>query len=364
MKLVVALLAVVALAAPAAPAQSAGSDGAPRAALAGRAGTAPRVDGVLDDPAWASAPVISGFLQHEPFEGRPVSERTEVRIVFDRDAIYLGAWLYDADPSGIVRGETRRDARVDDTDAFLIVFDTYLDRQNGFVFGTTPAGIEYDGQVAREGTGSGIQSTRQQGGATAGFNLNWDGSWEVATSADGQGWYAEFRIPFSTLRYGQGGEQTWGLNLARHIRRRNEQAFWSPVGRQFSLWRISSAGRLQGIEAPVRRMVQFTPYALGSSSRDYTSSAPVTGSCGRLSCRFDLGSYAGEVAFGGDAKVGVTPSLTLDLTYNTDFAQVEVDEQQVNLTRFNLFFPEKRPFFLENAGSFSVGSSRTSRAAP
>ncbi|MBI2403108.1 MAG: carbohydrate binding family 9 domain-containing protein [Gemmatimonadetes bacterium] len=321
---VVALLALVALAAPVAWAQSADLGPAPRA-LAARAEAAPRVDGVLDDPAWASALVISGFMQHEPFEGRPASERTEVRILFDQDAIYVGAWLYDADPTGIVRGETRRDARIDDTDAFLIVLDTYHDRQNAFVFGTTPAGIEYDGQVVREGTGSGIQSLRQQGGATAGFNLNWDGSWEVATSADEQGWYAEFRIPFSTLRYGQGGEQTWGLNLARHIRRRNEQSFWSPVGRQFTLWRVSSAGTLDGIEAPVRRTVQITPYSLASTSKDYASVAPVPEECARLSCRFDMGSYAGDVALGGDAKLGLTPSLTLDLTYNTDFAQVEVD---------------------------------------
>jgi len=352
------LLALAVLAAPVAWAQSGDSAPAPRTARATRTETAPRVNGNLDDPAWASAPAISGFVQHEPFEGRPVSERTEVRILYDQDAVYLGAWLYDADPSGIVRGETRRDARIDDTDAFLIVFDTYHDRQNALVFGTTPAGIEYDGQVVREGTGSGIQSSRQQGGATAGFNLNWDGSWEVATSADDRGWYAEFRIPFSTLRYGQGGEQTWGLNLARHIRRRNEQAFWAPVGRQFNLWRISGAGTLQGLEAPVRRTVQLTPFSLSSASRDFPSAAAIPDRCERLSCRFTVGdsSIAG-VAFGADAKISVTPSLTLDLTYNTDFAQVEVDEQQVNLTRFNLFFPEKRPFFLENAGSFSVGSS-------
>ncbi len=353
----VAVLALAVFAAPVALAQSTDLGPARRAARAARTEAAPRVDGALDDPAWASAPAISGFVQHEPFEGRPASERTEVRILYDHDAIYLGAWLYDSDPSGIVRGETRRDARVDDTDAFLIVFDTYHDRQNAFVFGTTPAGIEYDGQVVREGTGSGIQSSRQQAGATAGFNLNWDGSWKVATSADGRGWYAEFRIPFATLRYRQGGAQTWGLNLARHIRRRNEQAFWSPVGRQFTLWRISSAGTLVGMEAPVQRTVQFTPFSLGSTSRDYTSAAPIAEECARLSCRFEMGSYAGDVAFGGDAKIGLAPSLTLDLTYNTDFAQVEVDEQQVNLTRFNLFFPEKRPFFLENAGTFSVGSS-------
>ncbi len=330
---------------------------APRVAAATRAAQAPRVDGRLDDPAWLDAPVIGGFVQHEPFEGRPATERTEVRIVFDDDAVYVGAWLYDSDPAGIVRGETRRDVRVEDSDAFLVVFDTYRDRQNALVFGTTPAGIEYDGQVVREGTGSGIQSSRQQGGATPGFNLNWDGSWEVATSLDDRGWYAEFRIPFSTLRYERAGPQSWGLNLARYLRRRNEQDYWSPVGRQFTLWRVSAAGTLEGIEAPVRRTVQLTPYSLGSASKDYTGAAAGAEECARLWCRFALGSLSGEAALGGDAKVMLAPSLTLDLTYNTDFAQVEVDEQQINLTRFNLFFPEKRPFFLENAGIFSVGSS-------
>ena len=357
---VVALLALAALAAPAAWAQSTDSGGAPRAALATRTKAAPRVDGVLDDAAWAAAPVITGFMQHEPFEGRPVSERTEVRILFDQDAIYIGAWLYDADPSGIVRGETRRDARVDDTDAFLIVFDTYRDRQNAFVFGTTPAGIEYDGQVTKEGGAGGLQSVRQQGGAAAGFNLNWDGSWTVATSQDERGWYAEFRIPFGTLRYGGGGPQRWGLNLARHIRRKNEQAYWSPVGRQFDLWRVSAAGILEGLVAPTRHPVAVSPFVLNAAARDYAAAPPpwpTECQSGRLSCRYNMGRLRGEFASGADAKIGVTPSLTLDLTYNTDFAQVEVDEQQVNLTRFNLFFPEKRPFFLENAGLFSVGTS-------
>lgn len=328
-----------------------------RMATARRVSVAPVLDGRLDDPVWGEAPVITDFVQHEPVEGRPASERTEVRIVFDDEAIYVGAWLYDSNPSALVLGETRRDARVDDSDAFLIVLDTYLDRQNAFVFGTTPAGIEYDGQVTREGTGAGQQSVRQQGGAASGFNLNWDGSWDVATSVDQRGWYAEFRIPFSTLRYSRAGEQSWGLNLARHIRRKNEQVFWSPVGREFDLWRVSEAGTLVGVEAPVQRLVQFTPYVLSSASRSYIFSAGVPGGCQRSACRFDLGSGTGEVAFGADAKIALTPSLTLDLTYNTDFAQVEVDEQQVNLTRFSLFFPEKRPFFLENAGIFSVGTS-------
>lgn len=319
-------------------------DHATPAGAAVRTTTPPVVDGRLDDAVWAHAPVIGGFVQHEPFEGQPITERTEVRVVYDRQAMYLGAWLYDSDPQGLVRGETRRDAGLDDSDAFLIVLDTYRDRQNAFVFGTTPAGIEYDGQVTREGTGAGSQSSRTQAGAAAGFNLNWDGSWRVATSSDEHGWYAEFRIPFSTLRYGKGGPQVWGMNLARYIRRKNEQGFWSRVGREFTLWRVSGAGTLTGVEAPTERSIHLTPYVLGSESRDYT-----------IPSALDTARRHGE--WGGDAKLVLAPSLTLDLTYNTDFAQVEVDEQQVNLTRFNLFFPEKRPFFLENAGMFSVGTS-------
>ena len=336
------------------------SDGGGAVAAASMTRTPPVIDGRLTEPEWQAAPVIGPFTQHEPLEGRPSTERTEVRVLFDGDAVYIGAWLFDNEPAGIVRGETRRDAAVDNTDAFLIVLDTYLDRQNAFVFGTTPGGIEYDGQVTREGGGGGGQSVRAQGGAAAGFNLNWDGSWEVATFQDERGWYAEFRIPFGTLRYGGGGVQRWGLNLARHIRRKNEQAYWSPVGRQFDLWRISGAGTLEGMVAPTRRPVALTPFVLNSAARDYTGAAPPWPTAcqgGRLSCRYTMGSLRGEFASGADAKIGVTPSLTLDLTYNTDFAQVEVDEQQVNLTRFNLFFPEKRPFFLENAGLFSVGTS-------
>jgi hypothetical protein len=336
-------LSGLALGASAVPARAQDHGGAPPSGAAARASVPPTIDGRLDDPAWQAAPPVARFVQHEPFEGRPITERTEVRLLYDRDAIYVGAWLYDSDPQGLVRGETRRDAGVDDTDAFLIVLDTYHDRQNGFVFGTTPAGIEYDGQVTREGTGSGNQSARSQPGAAAGFNLNWDGSWTVATSADQHGWYAEFRIPFSTLRYPRGGAQVWGMNLARYIRRKSEQGFWSRVGREYTLWRISAAGTLTGVEAPTERSAHLTPYVLGSLSRDYTVPAAL-----------DTARHHGEV--GGDAKLVLAPSLTLDLTYNTDFAQVEVDEQQVNLTRFNLFFPEKRPFFLENAGMFSVGT--------
>lgn len=305
----------------------------------------PVIDGRLDDSVWAAAPILGGFVQHEPFEGRPVTEATEVRILFDREALYVGAWLYDGQPSRIVVGESRRDVDLTNLDAFIVVLDTYRDRQNAFVFGTSPAGVEYDGQVTREGeSGFGVTISQrgQQQTTGGGINVNWDGNWSVVTSIDDRGWYAELRIPFSTLRYPGGGEQTWGLNLARHIRRKNEQAFWNPIPRQYSLYRVSLAGTLEGIAPPARPVRSVTPFGLSTARRDYV-----------------LDRDAVDLELGGDAKLGLTQSLTLDLTVNTDFAQVEVDDEQVNLTRFPLFFPEKRPFFLENAGHFAVGTPQT-----
>jgi len=322
----------------------------PPAASASAITSAPVIDGRLDDDVWAEGQVLTGFIQREPTEGRPVSERTEVRVAYDGEALYIGAWLFDSDPTSLVFGQTLRDASLNESDAFVLVLDTYLDRQNGFVFGTTPAGIEYDGQVANEGQGGGGGGGRpgggggrQQRGSGGGFNLNWDGSWEVATSMDSRGWYAEMRIPFTTLRYGRGGDQTWGLNFERRIRRNSEEAVWAPIPRQFNLYRVSLAGTLN-LAAPATRIATINPYVLSNSFKDYTVTSPDA----------EFGSKVGI-----DAKVGLNQSLTLDLTVNTDFAQAEVDDQQVNLTRFSLFFPEKRAFFLENAGTFSVGSGRS-----
>ena len=311
---------------------------------------APVIDGRLDDSSWKDAAPFAGFVQRELQEGAPVSERTEVRILTDGQALYIGAWLYDREPAHIVPGEKVRDVTLTNSDYFAVILDTYLDRQNGFVFATTPAAVEYDGQVSKEGEGGGISvtgQTRAQSGSMGGFNLNWDGSWTVATSIDSLGWYAEFRIPFSTLRYGGGATQTWGLNFARSIRRKNEEAFWAFIPRQFNLYRLSRAGTIEGIQVPVRRVATVTPYILGGMQRAWALDA--TG-------RNGLADKSTPSEFGADLKFGLTPSLTLDLTYNTDFAQVEVDEQRTNLTRFPLFFPEKRPFFLENAGVFSAGT--------
>ena len=317
-------------------------------AVAARTDAPPVVDGVPDDEAWLAASPLGDFVQREPADGQPASEPTELRILFDEEAVYVAVWAYDSQAGEIVPGESIRDYEITDADAVLMVFDTYHDQQNGFVFGTTPAGIEYDGQVAAAGSGGGFflgggGNTRRrfQAGAGGGFNKNWDGSWTVATSRDDRGWYAEFRIPFSTLRYGSETD-SWGFNVSRRIRRLNEEDFWSPVPREFGLYRLDFAGELTGVEPPFRRAATITPYVLGSTERDYTDAAQT--------------SFAQSAEVGGEAKLQVTQGLTLDVTANTDFAQVEVDDQQVNLTRFSLLFPEKRPFFLENAGFFTVGA--------
>ena len=313
--------------------------------VAVRVTSAPVVDGnVLGDSAYDEAHPINGFWQTTPNEGAAGSEQTEVRIVYTDQALYVGVICFDRDPSGIIVSDSRRDAPLDETDSFQFILDTYLDGQNGFVFGTNPAGIEVDAQVTKEGQGGGFGG-RQQAGSGGGFNINWDGSWDVQTRVHDQGWSAEFRIPFRTLRFPGSGDQTWGVNFQRNIRRRNEQAFWTRMPRQYDLSRVSRAGRLHGLIVPQPRNLQAMPYVLGQTVRDYSEIEPGSDRTGE---------------FGLDLKYSLTPGLTLDGTFNTDFAQVEVDEQQINLDRFNLFFPEKRPFFLENAGLFSVGVSEFS----
>ena len=331
--------------APATEARSAGPPAVPPETAAYRTETAPVLDGdILGDPAWQTGSPVVDFWQTTPVEGQPASERTEVRILYDDRNLYIGVICYDRSPEEIIVSDSRRDASLAETDSFQFILDTFNDGQNGFVFGTNPAAIEYDGQVSREGQGTGGfggggGGARQQRGSGGGFNLNWDGSWSVETRISEIGWSAEFSIPFRTLRYSLDQEQTWGVNFQRNIRRRNENAFWAPISRQFNLYRLSYAGTLTGLEIERQRNFQAMPYLLGQV-RDREVEAKKV--------------WTGEL--GADAKINFTPSLTLDLTYNTDFAQVEVDTQQINLDRFNLFFPEKRPFFLENAGFFSVGT--------
>lgn len=288
---------------------------------------APSVDGnVIDDPVWQDVPFATGFQQTRPDEGQPATQRTEVRIGFTVDTLYVGVICFDKEPDQIIVADSRRDSSLEDTDSFQLIIDSFLDRQNGVVFGTNPAGLEYDGQLIAEGED--------------GLNLNWDTNWSVRSQVFDEGWSAEMAIPFKSLRYGSAESQTWGINFQRNIRRNNEAAYWSPLPRQHGLYRVSLAGTVDGIEVPRGRNLKLTPYVLSSYRRG-----------GALSS----GSKSNE-EFGFDLKYSLTQSLTLDATYNTDFAQVEADEVQVNLNRFSLFFPEKRPFFLENAGQFTVGA--------
>jgi len=296
----------------------------------------PVVDGnVIDDPAWRGAEPITGFQQIQPYAGQPASQRTEVFVGFTATALRLAVIAYDDVPLEIITTDSRRDSSLDDTDSFRVIIDGLLDRQNGYVFGTNTSGMEYDGQVSREGAGQFIP------GGAGGLNLNWDAPWIVKTSVSDIGWSAEMEIPFTSLRYGSGVEQVWGFNFERRIRRNNEVAFWAPLSQQRNLYRVSEAGSIEGIGTPPQRNLQITPYVLGKARSGG-----------------DLSNSETDEEVGLDLKYSITPSLTLDATINTDFAQVEVDDQQVNLDRFSLFFPEKRPFFLENAGQFTVGNPR------
>ena len=333
-----ALPLVLALAGAAASARAA--DEARPQATAVPLAAAPAIDGVvLDDPVWLAVPALDAFWQLTPDEGQPASERTEVRIGYTAETLFIGVVCHDREPGRIIVAESRRDSPLDETDSFQLIFDTFQDGQNGFVFGTNPTALEFDGQVTNEGREADLGGGRQVA-TVSGFNKNWDATWQVRTQTGDFGWSAEFAIPFRTLRYRSGGSQVWGLNFQRNIRRRNETSFWAPLPRQYNLYRVSMAGRLRGLQVPSQRNLKVTPYALGETRRDY-----------RAGGEADWSANAG-----GDLKYSVTPSLTLDASVNTDFAQVEVDEQQINLDRFNLFFPEKRPFFLENAGLFAVGS--------
>lgn len=316
-----------------------------RAARAAFVELPPVIDGIVDDTVWELADPITDFIQAEPLQGTPASEKTIVRLVYTNTAIYVGAILYDSEPDRILVTDSRRDSGMGDSDSFQVIFDTYLDRQNGFVFGTNPSGVEFDGQVSNEGQGGGGGGRDRQTatvGSGAGFNLNWDATWTVRTYVNEIGWMAEFEIPLRSLRYGA-SPQTWGLNFQRNILRKRETVFWTPIDRIYNLYRLSSAGQLEGLDLAEPRNFKVTPYVVASASRNFTNPS-------QLETDFD-----GDA--GLDAKFGVTPTLSLDFTYNTDFAQVEVDEEIVNLTRFNVRFPEKRPFFLENAANFAAGKS-------
>ncbi len=272
----------------------------------------PTLDGRVNDEAWIGLEPYTGFTQQDPNEGAPASERTEVRVLFDKSHVYVGIICFDSEPDKIIVNQSRRDADLTETDSVIIVFDTFNDTQNAFVFGTNPLGIEYDGQVAGEGQASGISSGTsgsqgsQRGGINA-FNPNWDGAWRVRSAITERGWETELAIPLKTLRYDAGQERTWGFNVKRNIRRKNEQVFLAAIPRGSDVFRVSMAAKLTNLDLPQRRDLKFTPYVLGSANKDYTLSD------NQVDRKGDVGL---------DVKWGIRPNLTADFTVNTDFAQV------------------------------------------
>jgi len=297
-----------------------------------------RIDGRLDEAVYASVPSISDFIQQEPEEGAAASEKTEVWIFFDRSNMYIVARCWESHEERRVANETRRDnTAIVQNDHFSFMFDPFFDHRNGVLFTINPLGGRMDIQFVNE---------RQA-------NLDWNPVWQYAVGRFEGGWTFEGAVPFKSLRYRPGPEQVWGFNARRNVRWKNEASYLSRVpasrGAQ-GIIQSSLAAPLVGVEAPPgSKNLEIKPYAVSELAGDLDGTK-------RLS-----NDMTGDV--GLDVKYGITQNLTADFTYNTDFAQVEADEQQVNLTRFSLFLPEKRDFFLENQGTFAFGGIASANSA-
>jgi hypothetical protein len=289
-----------------------------------------RIDGRLDEAVYGEIAAITDFVQQVPVEGDPVSEKTEAWILFDDEYIYFSCRCRDSNPTAIVANDMRRDSpNVNQHDSFGVQLDPYHDGRSAFFFYMTPAGGIRDAAVV---------DSRP--------NNDWDTVWDFAATRSDEGWIAEIAIPFKSLRYGPGPEQTWGIQLRRFIASKNERVHLVPLSASWATgaWnRMFRAATLLGLEPPPpSRNLEIKPYAISSLSTDLQSGPAV-----RNEFTPDIGL---------DVKYGVTSGLTADFTYNTDFAQVEADEAQINLTRFSLTFPEKRSFFLEGSGLFDFGA--------
>ena len=291
------------------------------------------IDGRLDDAVYHTVEHAPAFLQQEPRVGEPATEPTDMWVFFDDRSIYISAWMHDSQPDRLVANDMRRDGNnLYQNDNFSVVLDTFHDRRTAFYFMTNPLGALRDGIVLDENN----------------TNYDWSTVWDVKVRRDETGWTLEMVIPFKSLRYPTGKEQTWGMNARRWERRINEQSLVSitPAGSlpNNALQRLAAEATLVGMEVPPpSRNIELKPYGVSNLTTNRVSSPAVSNKLDR-----DVGL---------DAKYGVTSNVTLDLTVNTDFAQVEIDEQQVNLTRFSLFFPEKRDFFLEGQGIFDFGNA-------
>ncbi len=293
------------------------------------------VDGRLDEAVYHTVPPITALIQMLPQPGLPATEQTEAWVMFDRENIYVSARCWDSEMTGLAT-ELRRDAsQIRENDHFAVSFDTFYDRRNGFAFSANPVG------------GRGDFTTTDEGNP----NTDWNPVWDARTGRFDGGWTVEMVIPFKSLRYRSGADQVWGIQFRRLIRRKNEWLYLTAIPASgvgafacAALNRLSMAATLVGLDLPsASRNVELKPYAISRLTTNRLAQPAISNDA------------TADVGF--DAKFGVTANLTADFTYNTDFAQVEVDEQQVNLTRFNLFFPEKREFLLEGRGIFDFGRS-------
>ena len=296
------------------------------------------IDGQFNEADWQNAKPVGQFTQIEPDEGAPGTQPTEVRLLYDNQNLYFGFTCFDAEMNNLTANDMRRDSRgVSDNDTVFVLLDPYNDKQSGVYFSVNPLGARID-------------STVSAGGDTR--NRNWDAVWACGTKINEDHWAAEIAIPFSQLRFNQSDEMTWGINVGRDIRRRKERGVWVPMSAAYGSWgkyRTANIGTLAGLKgiSPSRHL-ELLPYVSPGLARDDEDDKETNEV-------FEVGL---------DLKYGITHNLTGDLTFNTDFAQVETDEEQVNLTRFSLFFPEKRPFFLEGAGLFEVGIPRPDYRRP
>ncbi len=302
------------------------------AAQASRAVTPPVLDGRTDDPAWASAQVIDQFLAYDPHEGRESRFKTEVRVTYDDRYLYVLARMYDPAPDSIISLLSRRDVRTS-SEQLKLVIDSYNDKKTAFQFITNPAGVKRDYYVSNDNN----------------EDSSWDAVWDVATKIDSVGWVAEFRIPFSQIRYAPGDEHTFGLIVVRDVARTGERISWPLIKRNVQGY-VSQAGALGGIgRLPTPRRLELLPYTVAKNdTRDF---GPVRAAG---LARYD---HPNKLTAGVDLKYGISSNLTLDATINPDFGQVEADPAQLNLTAFESFFEERRPFFLEGAGIFSFNTS-------
>lgn len=286
-----------------------------------------KLDGRLNEPAWQRAQKISNFTQRELHEGQPATERTEVAILYDTKNLYIGVWCYDDQPDKIVASQMQRDFNFGTDDNFQIMIDPYNDQRNGYLFVTNPNAARADMMISQNGQSS---------------NESWNGVWNVKTTRTAKGWFAEFEIPFSTLRFSQNKTQIWGINFERNIRRKREQDDWQGWSRNSDIQQVSNAGYLVGIKGISKTsLIELKPYGITGVQKD----------------EGEKGIFKWNL--GGDLNYLITPTLKLNVTINTDFAQVESDQMQVNLTRFSLYYPEKREFFLEGKNYFNFNLGET-----